>query len=331
MGNLFSGSNKQTQNTTTNTGPSSFQKPHLDDAFSAAKGIYGGAASTPFYQGTLYAGMSDDAKATLSNMKDFATNTGLGTASQLSSIGSSLAGYAYKAGSTIDDYLREAGGDSTQANIDAATKYAANPYVDSMIDANSRDVVRNLNESTLPTLNRTASAAGGINSSRAGVAEGVARRGAEDRVADISASIRGDAYNRGLTLAQQDRAQKLNAMGTAASAYQGLTNTGISALGAGANAGYGAYGVMQGADKAEQADRQGQADADFARWTGEDTRATDLLQRYFGIIGSNQWGQSGNSTTETEQTQNPGLIGGLVGAATSGLGIAGGLGWKPFN
>src|SRR3546814_4839567 len=80
-----------------------------------------------------------------------------------------------------------------------------NPSTQGIVEANSRDVVHNLNEETLPGIDRQATATGGITSSRAGVAAGIARRGAEDRVADISASIRGDAYNRGLSLAQGDR------------------------------------------------------------------------------------------------------------------------------
>src|SRR3546814_1157695 len=94
---------------------------------------------------------------------------------------------------------------ATTANSKAAQQYADNPHVQGMIDANSRDVVRNLNEETLPGIDRQATATGGINSSRAGVAAGIAQRGAEDRIADISSTIRGDAYNRGLSLAQGDQ------------------------------------------------------------------------------------------------------------------------------
>lgn len=314
MGNLFSGSSKQTNNSTTDTGPSKFQQPYLTDAFDAAKGNYNNSASTPFYQGDLYAGMSADAKATQERLKQFASTTGLGTANQLSSIGSSLAGYADKAGSTIDQFVTESNSDPTQANIDAATKYAANPQIDAMIDANSRDVVRNLNESTLPSLNRTASGTGNINSSRAGVAEGVARRGAEDRVADISASIRGDAYDRGLSLASQDRGQRLSALGSAASAYGSLAGTGISALKAGADTGYGAFDAMTGADALDQADRQGQASADYAKWQGQDTRSSDLLKRYFDIVGGNQWGQSGTSSGTTTSKDSSSIFNSLVGA-----------------
>jgi hypothetical protein len=331
MGNLFGGSTKNTQTATTSSGPSKFQQPYLQGAFDAAQTTFKNQQGTPFYQGDLYAGMSGDAKASLDKLKEFASGTGLNTANQLSSIGSDLTGYAGKAGTAVDDLVAAGSADNTAAITSAAGKYAANPYVDAMIDANSRDVVRNLNEGTLPAINRAASGTGNINSSRTGVAEGIARRGAEDRVADISSTIRGQAYDRGLTLASADQDRRLGALSTAANAYGSLAQTGIGALTAGANAGYGAFDRINDANAIEQQDRQGQLDADFKSWVGNDTRASDLLQRYFQIVGGNQWGSEGTSTGTTETSQKQGLLSGIIGTAATGLGIAGGLGFKPFK
>ncbi|MBB3693013.1 hypothetical protein [Sphingomonas sp. BK580] len=331
MGDLFGGSTKQTSTSTTDSGPSKFQQPYLQGAFDAAQKDFTSKQGTPYYQGATYAGMTDSAKATLDKLKAYAGSTGLNSANTLSSIGTDLAGYAGKAGSTIDSYLAAASEDPTASITASARAYAADPSIQGVIDASTRDVARTLNEDTLPTLNRNASGTGNINSSRAGIAEGIARRGAEDRVGDISATIRSDAYNRGLSLASQERSNKLNAMGSAASAYQGIAGTGISALGAGTAAGYGAFGAIAGADQSLQADQQGQLDADFDKWRGEDTRAADLLSRYYGIIGNNAWGSSGTSTGTQETKQSQGFLGGLAGLASTGLGIAGGLGWKPFK
>ncbi|USQ99530.1 hypothetical protein [Sphingomonas aerolata] len=331
MGDLFGGKTTSTSTQTTDSGPSKFQQPYLDTAFNAAQGIYNNKAGTPFYQGNTYAGMNDDAKATLEGLKGYAGSTGLQSAGQLSSLGSSLAGNAGKATAALDQFSALAGTDATAANISAATAYANNPHLDAQIDANSRDVVRNLNEQTLPGIDRQASAGGGINSSRAGVAAGIATRGAQDRVADISATMRGQAYSQGLNLAQGDRAQTLGALSTAANGYGSLAGQGISALGAGTQAAYGAFGAMAGADQSMQGDRQGQLDADYAKWQGEDNRGTDLLSKYYGIIGNNSWGSSGTSTGTQTQQQSQGLLTGLAGIASTGLGIAGGLGWKPFK
>ena len=260
--------------------------------------------------------MSDDAKASLSASKDYATKTGLGTAQQLSDFGSSLTGYGAKAGTTMDDFLALANGDATAANISAASSYANNPYLDGQIDAVNRDVSRSLAEVTLPGIDRAASGTGNLNSSRAGVAAGIAQRGAEDRMADNAATLRGNAYSQGLTLAQGDRAQKLNALSTAAQSYQGLAGMGINALSAGADAGYGAYDVINNANALEQADRQGQADADYAKWQGEDTRQSDLLQRYMQIIGSNQWGQYGTESGVSKTKSTPSMLQSAIGLGT---------------
>lgn len=194
MGELFGGSTKQTSTSTSDSGPSKFQQPYLSTAFDAAKNDFTSKQGTPFYQGKTYASMSDSAKATLDKLKEYPGTAGLGAAGQLSSIGSNLAGYAGKAGSTVDDYLALAAEDPTASLTASARAYADDPNIFGLIDASTRDVARTLNEDTLPTLNRNASGGGNINSSRAGIAEGIARRGAEDRVADISSTIRSDAY-----------------------------------------------------------------------------------------------------------------------------------------
>ncbi len=327
MGGLFGGSTKTTTNNKIDTGPSQFQKPFLDTAFNAAQSEFNSKSGTPWYQGDLYAGMSDPAKADLSAMRDFASGTGLSTAKTLSGIGQNLAGYGEKAASTLDDYLAMANGDATAENIKAAGSYADNPYLDGQIDAVNRDVSRSLAEVTLPGIDRAASGTGNMNSSRAGVAAGVAQRGAEDRMADNAAALRGDAYNRGLSLAQGDRAAKMGAMGTAVGAYQGLAGMGINALNAGTEAGYGAFGVMNDANAIEQADRQGEAEADYKKWAGEDQREADLLQRYYQIIGGNQWGQYGTESGTSKSKQSGGILNSVMG----GLSLAGGLGWKPFS
>lgn len=317
MGDLFGGKTTSTSTQATDTGPSKFQQPYLDTAFNAAQGIYNNQAGTPFYQGDTYAGMTDSAKATLEGLKGFAGSTGLNSANQLSQMGSSLIGNAGKATAALDQFSQLAGTDATAANIKGASAYADNPYLDAQIDANSRDVVRNLNEQTLPGIDRQASATGGINSSRAGVAAGIATRGAQDRVADISATMRGQAYSQGLGLAQQDRAQTLGALSTAANGYGNLAGQGASALGAGAAAGYGAYGAMAGADSTLQGNTQGQLDADFNKWKGEDSRDMDLLAKYYGIVGNNSWGTSGTSSGTNVNTQKNGILTNILGAAAT--------------
>jgi hypothetical protein len=318
---IFGGSTKTTSNETFDSGPSSFQRPYLDQSFQGAQSAYDASKSTPYYQGSTYAGMSPEAKAALDAMRGFATGTGLTTANTLSSIGSSLGGYLGKSGDMLDQYTKMAGEDATASNIAAASKYAANPYLDAQIDANSRDVTRNLAEVELPGIDRAASAGGNINSSRAGIASGIAQRGAADRIADISATLRGNAYSQGLDRAQQDRQSRLDAYGTAASAYGNLGTTGLDALSKGAEAGYGAFDKINQAGALDQADRQGQADADFEKWQGQDQRPWDILDRYNSIVGGSQWGQSGTSTSKSKTKQSGSILSQLVGAASAAASV----------
>jgi len=322
---LFSGSTTTKTNDKFDTGPSSFQSGYLTNAFDSATGIYNASKDTPYYQGDTYAGMSQEAKDALTKLKGYASGTGLDTANSLYTLGTSMAGYGDKAASTLDRYTAMAGADPTEANIASAQKYADNPYLDAQIDANSRDVTRNLTENELPSIDRAASATGNINSSRAGVAAGIARRGAEDRIGDISATLRGNAYNNGLSLAQSDRATNLSAMGNAANAYGNLASFGVDALGKSSDAAYGAYGAITGANSQEQADRQGQATADFQQWQGQDTRGSDLLSRYASIVAGNQWGQSGTSSGTNTAKGSGSILSQIMGAANTAASIYTGM------
>ena len=317
MGDLFSGKKTTTTNQTVNSGPSEFQKPFLSDAFGSAQATFNAQKDTPYYQGDTYAGMTTDAKATLDNLKGYASGQGLATANTLSGIGAGLASNAGKATATLDQFKELAGTDATASNIAAASKYANNPYLDGQIDANTRDVSRALREQTLPGIDRQAAGTGNLNSSRAGVAAGIATRGAADRVADISASMRGDAYNRGLTLAQGDRGQQLDALSSAATGYSNLTGQGINAMGQGSDAAYKAYGAAIGADQQSQQDKQGQLDANFKKWQGQDQRPWDMLSKYYNVVGSNQWGTSATTNGTSEEKSTPSLLSSILGAAST--------------
>lgn len=96
-----------------------------------------------------------------------------------------------------------------------------------LIDRAMRDSSRRLTESTLPGINMGASASGNVNSSRAGVAEAIAKRGYGDRLADTTAVVEDQLRNQYLTQNQQ-------AMDTALAANRGLGAsyaTGIDAIG----------------------------------------------------------------------------------------------------
>src|SRR3546814_20198223 len=77
MGGLFGGTQKTTTNEKFDTGPSSWQKGYLDQAFGEAKNIYGQSAGSPYYQGDTYAGLDDNTKASLDRLQSYASGPAL--------------------------------------------------------------------------------------------------------------------------------------------------------------------------------------------------------------------------------------------------------------
>lgn len=122
-----------------------------------------------------------------------------------------------------------------QQDLNPTLQQQAQGYVDEgrvqgQVDAALRDVGRNLNENTLPGLNARAVAGGNLNSARAGAAEAVARRAAEDRASDLASGIRSEAYNTGLSAALQANQQQNN-LALGANAQASSTGGALANLG----------------------------------------------------------------------------------------------------
>ena len=101
----------------------------------------------------------------------------------------------------------------------------------SLIDAAMRDSTRQLQEQTLPGINKSASGSGNVNSSRAGMADAIAQRSYDDRRADVGAQITDRLMDRSLTQQSQQFADQSGALTNAGSS---ISNTG-SQLGNAAN------------------------------------------------------------------------------------------------
>jgi hypothetical protein len=302
MGDLFKPSQQKTTSTSTPWGP---QGDALKGAFSDAQGIYNQQKGTPFYGGDLYANMDPLTSQGINASTGFATGAGANAANNALTSGAGMLGLG---GNAYNSLFGAATQDPTKANIAAAGQYADNPYLSGQIDAASRDVTRNLHENQLPGLNEAATSSGNMNSSRAGVAEGIMRRGAADQIGDIASNMRGQAYSQGLGLAENARGANLSALNAATGAY----GQGLGALGQGFGmANQNNQNLISGGQLNQQ-DAQGQDNANFQQWQGQDTRANDLLNRYYGIIGSQNWGG-----TQTGSTPGPSMFQNLLGAGTS--------------
>ena len=330
--------------------------------FAGAEGVYDQQKATPFYQGALYSPWTARQEAGANALANNGTTIGgmaptiLGAGmAGLNGLPASLnTGRALANGVPIQTGAGMAAGNYTptalnvgNAGFNSALQglQANNPQtlaanagtlinngvLSGQIDAATRDIARNLGEDVLPSLNLQASLGGNTNSSRAGAAEAIARRGAEDRAGDIAASMRGNAYSTGLQVANQQVGQQIaggtslgnsgiaaanmgvgaqqavnNAMfGNAGvmGAGAGILNSGTS-LGAGLlNLGnqFGAQGAGQlsAAGEAQQQNSQKLLDELFQKWQGQQAQPWMPLNNWSKILQAQNWGGTSVGTSTT--------------------------------
>lgn len=320
------GANKDGGSSKTTTEPWKAQQPYLKTGFNAAAGLYDKYMDYPsWYQGQLYAGMNPMQQAAATGAGQYAIGQGMGLSQGM--INDSRA-YLGQTGNFLNTANRMANfnpADPTSQNIYNAGQYANNPYLNGAIDAASRDVTRNLTEDVLPGINRSATGTGNTNSTRTGIAEGIALRGAQDRIGDIASTIRADAYNSGLNLSEQGRqanmqgmlsgqGQGLDALNTAIGRGMDMRNQGMQST-------INMFDVLGKSGDQYQQDAQGYADANYTRWKGQYDQPWDLLSRYMGAVGGTNWGSTTNSSTEQPGGGWMGAIQGGLGGATAGLGL----------
>jgi hypothetical protein len=374
MGDKTTQTQSQTSNTNQTTRPLEEQFPFLQAAWQQAGNTLNKVGNNQ-YGGQLIAGLTPEQINNFQGMYDYARSSGnpaysgavaSGAANTAGSLANTGAGYAGTAGGLYDmsrgligngTNLTNTGAGSTLGsisrlnnftptggvndNISAAGAYADNPFLSGQVDAAMRDARRSVSEQALPQIAREASLTGNIGSSKRGIAEGLVERGLAEKTADVSAGLRGDAYNHGLDLSEQGRQFNSNAILDAIKAGGSLgtnllgsgvnlTGTGISGINAGTGAGtlgLGYQGAGLDASKlgldannqqlAQQAGlfnlagtageglQQGnQQTLDAARAMQEygNTNAWNDLARYYGIVGANNWGGTTTGTTNSTGT-----------------------------
>ena len=91
---------------------------------------------------------------------------------------------------------------SAMSGVDsAAQQYANSPQLQAALASTNAQIGQTLNEQTLPGLNQQAAMGGSLNSSRAGMAEGMANEGAGIAEGNADASLENNALNAGLSTA----------------------------------------------------------------------------------------------------------------------------------
>ena len=195
-----------------------FSAPYIERSYDRAEAALNDSLEQGTYQGQTYADMNPF----LNEGLRFGGQAG----AQIGMSGAEMADTARGFAGNYNDLYSRANQDRIGSAMDYATANSS-----PLIQAAMRNDFRNLSETTIPGINVSASGGANMNSSRAGVAEAVANRAFDDRMADTSASINDSLMSRYLS---DDQQQFNNAM-NANRALGGVYNTGLQNISQGAN------------------------------------------------------------------------------------------------
>ena len=166
---------------------------------------------------------------------------------------------------------------------------------------------------TLPGITQAAGASGNLNSSRAGIAQGLVERSLAANAQNTYNNLYSQAYQNGLNLAQgqQNNNNTLNLNAANSAAGQGS-----NAANSGANNYSGSIANTGNANNINQ-----------NNYNNDVSNAYAALQQYMNLIGNKSWGtttnSSGTSTTNGTGTSNTQNDPGILSNISSGLGLLG--------
>lgn len=324
LGGLTGSQSKGGGTTTQTSQPWSVQQPYLQYGFQQTQNATQNALNNPVYTGQRVADINDAQRQAMGYANGY-VNQGFGNAYNAQRVGSELMGTGAQFGQNAANLFSQYSGDPTQTILGNANQYANNPYVSGLIDASSRDVTRNLYENQLPTLAKAAAGSGNTNSTRAGVENAIAMRGAGDRLADMSNTIRSQFFGKGLDMSQnqynQNLVNSLNTNNQLANAY----TQGLGGMNTGMGLATNAYGLGMSAGNTEYANDQAKLKAVMDQFNEGNTNPLNFLKSYMSSVGGNY----GGTQTSTAPTSGGGVMGalqGAIGGGLGGLGVANTLG-----
>jgi hypothetical protein len=209
------------------------------------------------------------------------------------------------------------GADPTDAHLANAAKYGDNPHISGMVDAAMLDARRNHMESVVPGIDRNAAMTGNMNSTRGGIAQGIAERGLAEKAAGLSAQMRGDAFNNGLQMSGADANRRMSALTGAGGIYGDMAKNGLYGAGLGAEmqatganiGGAGAAGV--------QAGNQAILDNGMGKDMYQLERQWSPIKDYAGIAQAGNWG--GTTREQGVKKDNPSTLS-KIGSGVSIMG-----------
>ena len=203
-----------------------------------------------------------------------------------------------------------------------------NPMLNQQIQQGQQGINRNLNENIMPMIGSNSVSTGNVSSGRRGVAEGIAMRGAMEQGSDMATNLRSNAYNQGISQANNYAAgeqfrqgnamtgAEMGARGTqygqqmgmnAANAQAGLGQYGLGQVGAGYDQGAQAYQNLLASGAYGRGMEQEGIDANMNKFNFEQQAPWDNLARYQSAIGGDYGTKSVN--------KGAGIGGQLLGSA----------------
>ncbi len=312
-------------NQTTTTAPGGPQAGALNTIYGGLADAYAKSNAMGPYSGDFYSGINPYLQGAYDQAGNFgAANGGVGQ-TQINTGQGLLGNYgaASNAAGALYNYGTQ---NQTQNNIATANAYANNPYINALVDSAMDDGQRVAAEQTLPSLYRGAAGTGNINSDRVALSEGVVKRGLGEMAAGMSAKVRGDMWNQGLSTALTQSQQGLGALSNAGTLSSNLGNAGSGLMSQGINDQANLSKLYESAGLGVQ----GQADRglanDQAKYNSNYQFPWQNLQNYYNIAGNNNWwgtqNQSGTSVGFSP-VQNQRTAPGALGILGAGLGLAG--------
>jgi hypothetical protein len=318
-------STSSTKDTTSTTDPWAPQASALTSAFTNAGNAYN-TASTAVAPTNFTAAMDPTAIAAFNQMVQQGGN--LSTPNTQAQTGTALQGAGTSGVSGALTGLQNynpAATNNPALNISAANAYAAGQNIPDQVKNAMLPAMQQARDVTIPGIEQNAAITGNTNSSRTGIADGLVQRGLAEQSAALNGSLTGQAFGHGLDLASSNananNTAKLGALSSAGTIGNSAAGTGVNA-GTQAIAGQGALSSEAAAGGAGlTAAQQAELTNQLQQFQSATTSPYAALNGEMGVIGSNNWGNSGTSNTTTTPSAWD-TISGLMSSAGS---LAGGI------
>lgn len=311
MGSLFKSQTKTVQNPF-ESNPWEPQQDYLIGGFKQGSDALTQALQSLSGLGSLTAGMNNDQLAAIDSLVKSGTGTSQDVANSFMNSGSQNMANLGRYSTGVNDFMDRANTDRTDSIISNGQKYADSPYLTSQIDAAISDVNRGFQQ-TQGDINSAASGTGNINSTRAGTMEALAQNDAMNRAANISTSMRSNAYENGLNRALSTDSAQTNEMLSGLGALSNSGLIGADLMNSGLNTSITGNQLALDASSLKQQQAQNEIQGQLQSIG----LPMDLISQYMSIVGGNYGSKGYQSTTSQSSSPFQQLLGGttaLLGA-----------------